>query len=234
MKDSIQYGSSLIKFDLEYSDRKTLGIKVHPNKRIEVNAPIGATDENIREKVKSKAHWIIKQQEYFLSFHPLTPPRKFVTGETHLYLGKQYRLRLIKSDEESVKLYGGYITVTSKDKSDKKNIENLLNIWYEEKAKVHFKQLFEKRISNIMSTRLEQTSLYCKWLKNRWGICNAKGKITLNIELIKAPKKCIEYVIVHEICHLSHLNHSKSFYILLEKHYPNWRETKYQLEHSMV
>lgn len=233
MKESIQYGSSLIKFDVEYSDRKTLGIKVHPDKRVEVSAPVGSATDKIKEKVKSKANWILKQQEFFLSFHPLTPSRKYISGETHLYLGKQYRLRVIKSKEESVKLYSGYITINCVDKLDVKNIKRLLNTWYKEKAIIHFNELF-KTLSNSISPANKETTLDIKWMKNRWGTCNAQGKITLNIELIKAPKKCIEYVIAHEICHLSHLNHSKSFYNLLEKYYPNWRETKYVLEHFMV
>ena len=234
MKSSIQYGSSLIKFELEFSDRKTLGIKVHPDKSVQVDAPFDSTKEKINEKVRSKARWIIKQQEFFLSFHPLTPPRKFITGETHLYLGKQYRLKIIESPEESVKLYSGYITVNCKDKSDKKEIEQLLKKWYKSKAEVHFNQLFENWKSHLSLSKNNNATLNYKWMNKRWGTCNNEGQITLNIELIKAPKKCIEYVIVHEVCHLSYLNHSKSFYNLLEKHYPEWRNTKYQLEHFMV
>ena len=234
MQESIQYGSSLIKFDLKYSDRKTLGIKVHPDKRVEVDAPIDSSKDKIKEKVKSKANWILKQQEFFLSFHPLTPPRKYISGETHLYLGKQYRLRLKKSTNESVKLYAGYINISCKDKSNKVLIRTRLDSWYKEKAEVHFQEIFKSRISDFTLGNKVKPTIQLKWMKNRWGTCNNQGLITLNLELIKSPKNCIEYVIAHEICHLSYLNHSKSFYKLLEKHYPKWRETKYQLEHFMV
>ncbi len=234
MKKSIQYGSSLIEFDLEFSDRKTLGIKVHPDKRVQVSAPFDSTEAKVNKKIYSKASWIIKQQDFFLSFHPLTPPRKYVSGETHLYLGKQYRLRLVQSEEESVKLYSGYITVQCKDKEDKRTIEKLLKKWYRDKAEMHFYILFKKRVSQMIPSKDSSTSLALKWMSKRWGICNSQSQVTLNIELIKAPKKCIEYVIVHELCHLSYLNHSKSFYNLLEKHFPNWKNTKYQLEHFMV
>lgn len=234
MKSSIQYGSSLIEYDLEFSDRKTLGIKVHPDKSVHVTAPQGSTHVKIEQKVRSKASWILKQQDFFLSFHPLTPKRKYISGETHLYLGKQYRLRLILSEIESVKLYSGYITISCKDKSDKKRIEKLLKNWYKEKAKIHFQILFENWSSIIRSTHIANTSIISRWMNNRWGSCDKKGQITLNIELIKAPKRCIEYVIVHEICHLTHLNHSKSFYDLLDSTYPKWRKTKSRLEHFMV
>lgn len=219
---------------MEYSDRKTLGIKVHPDRRVEVHAPIDSTPEKIKEKVKSKANWILKQQEFFLSFHPLTPPRKYISGETHLYLGKQYRLRLHNSSDESVKLYAGYINISCQDKTDKVLIKKLLDAWYTKKATSHFQELFHKRIANFELDRETKPTLRLKWMKNRWGVCNSHGLITLNLELIKAPKTCIEYVIVHEICHLSYLNHSTSFYNLLEQHYPRWRKTKHQLEHFMV
>ena len=234
MKESVKYGSSLIKYDLEFSDRKTLGIKVHPDRSVHVDAPLESNKTKISEKVRSKASWILKQQDFFLSFHPLTPPRKFISGETHLYLGKQYRLKIIQGDNESVKLYSGYVNVRCIDVENRKRISHLLNEWYKEKAKIHFEQLFECWTTKISFAKKSNSSLSCKWLKNRWGLCNKQGVITLNNELIKAPKKCIEYVIVHEICHLAHLNHSKSFYNLLEKHFPDWRESKYKLEHFMV
>lgn len=234
MKESVQYGSSLIKFDLAYSDRKTLGIKVHPDKRVEVIAPIDSTKDKIKEKVKSKANWILKQQEYFLSFHPLTPPRKYISGETHLYLGKQYRLKIKQSKEESVKLIGGNIIIETTNKTNKDRIEKQLNQWYESNAKKHFKEIFDKWISIYPSNKLKNPTLALQWMKKRWGSCDQKGKIKLNVELVKAPKICIEYVIVHEICHLTYLNHSKDFYKLLNKHYPNWRKVKTRLEHFMA
>jgi len=233
MKHSIQYGSSLIQFDLEYADRKTLGIKVHPDKRVQVIAPIDSDKEKIDKKVKSKARWILKQQEFFLSFHPLTPPRKYVSGETHLYLGKQYRLKLKHAEEESVKLLGGNIIIKCFDKKDTGRVRDLLKDWYKQKALNHFSFLFSKWIDTLSPSE-DEVELNYKWMKKRWGSCDSSGNITLNLELIKAPKPCIEYVIVHEICHLTYLNHSRNFYKLLEQKFPKWRKRKYQLEHFMV
>jgi len=234
MKQSIQYGKSIIDFDLEYADRKTLGIKVFPDKKVEVIAPFDATEEKIMEKVKQKAAWIQKQQEFFLSFHPLTPPRNYVSGETYLYLGRQYRLKLVESNEACVKMVRGFIFIHCNDKTDKSKIKAQLDNWYKEKAEIHFPQLFSKWLPITKSFYPSEVDLKYRWMKKRWGSCDDKGQITLNIELIKSPKKCIEYVIVHEFCHLAFLNHSKAFYDLLEKHFPTWRETKNYLEHFMV
>jgi predicted metal-dependent hydrolase len=234
MKQSITYGTTIIEYNLEYSDRKTLGIKVHPDSSVNVTAPTDSTNNKIKEKVKSKAHWILKQQEYFISFRPLTPPRKYISGETHLYLGKQYRLKVKQSKEESVKLIGGKIIIKTNSKKDKERIEKQLCQWYKSKAKKHFKEIFDKWISIYPSNKLKNPSLALHWMKKRWGSCDQKGMIKLNVELIKAPKPCIEYVMVHEICHLTHLNHSKDFYKLLDKYYPIWRKVKTRLEHFMA
>ncbi len=234
MKDKIQYGNTLINYNLELNDRKTLGIKVHPDKSVKVYAPQESNIDKIREKVKKKASWILKQQDFFLSFHPLTPARKFISGETHLYLGRQYRLKLHKKTEESVKLAGGYIHICIKNTDDKKNIERLLKQWYKEKASYHFKHLFDENVTVSKSFYEGEPQLTFRWMKKRWGSCNKNGKIHLNIELIKAPKKCIEYVMVHELCHLKYLNHSSAFYSLLDEIYPDWKVTKDRLERLMV
>ncbi|NNE33238.1 MAG: M48 family metallopeptidase [Winogradskyella sp.] len=234
MKDRVTYGTTVIEYDLEYKSRKTLGIKVHPDKTVKVFAPEETSIEKVREKVHKKSSWILKQQDFFLSFHPITPPRKFVSGETHLYLGKQYRLKLHESSRQMVKLSGGRIHVYIKNKEDKKAIERLLKGWYKQKAEKHFKDLFNELKSLSKSFYEGVPQLTYRWMKKRWGSCDKNGKVHLNLELIKAPKKCIEYVIVHELCHLKYLNHSTAFFELLQKVYPDWRATKDRLERLMV
>lgn len=233
-KQQIQYGSTTIEYSLEYADRKTLGIRVHPDNTVQVIAPNDSGEEKIRERLKSKAAWIIKQQDFFISFHPLTPARRFVSGETHLYLGRQYRLKLQESETESVKLYAGNIWVNVRDKTDKTRVENLLKAWYRSKAEIHFEAMFKAQSVRIKTFYAGVPTLKYRWMQKRWGSCDKNGQIHLNLELIKAPKKCIEYVIVHELCHLVHLNHSSAFYKLLEKVYPDWEVTKDSLERVMV
>ena len=230
MKAQIQYGASIIDYSLMFVKRKTLGIKVHPDQSVEVVAPIGSTADRVKEKVKSKASWILKQQDYFQSFYPLTPPRQYVSGETHLYLGKQYRLKLHEAQKEEVKLHGSYLSVFLKDKSDKEKAEQLLKGWYKEKATQHFQTLYEKKRTMADAFKKQPSSLKYRWMKKRWGSCSRRGNILLNLELIKAPKSCIEYVLIHELCHLEHQNHSKAFYALLERYCPQWQAVKHRLE----
>ena len=117
MNETIQYGSKIIDFRLEYSARKSLGITVTPDMEVLVKAPTDTTMELVKEKIRKKAPWIIKQQRFFLSFQPKTPQRKYISGETHLYLGRQYRLKILIGVDESVKLKGKFIEVTVNEKS---------------------------------------------------------------------------------------------------------------------
>lgn len=224
---SIQFGSKTIQFSLFFTERKTLGITVTPNLEVIVKAPIESDLELIKEKVTKKAPWIIKQQGYFLSFYPKNITKKYVAGETHLYLGKQYKLKVITSDRDSVKLKGGYIEVSSLNKS---NVKTLLLDWYFTKSTNKFHEIASPLIERFKKYGVEPTSIVLKEMPTRWGSCTPKGKIILNPELIKAPKGCIEYVIIHELCHLIHLDHTNKFLDLQTKEMPDWERWKMKLE----
>lgn len=231
MKSSVQFGSRLIPFNLEYSKRKSLGITVTPEMKVLIKAPDGTTLEKIKEKVRHRAPWIIKQQGFFLSFHPKTPERRFVSGESHLYMGRQYRLKIKSGKTESVKIKGGFIEVTSNDKS---KVKRLMKEWYLENSKVKFKKLAQSLIIRFRKYNVEPSSVVFREMPTRWGSCTPKGKIILNPELIKAPKGCIEYVIVHELCHLVHHDHTQRFIDLQTREMPDWEKWKTKLERLMV
>jgi predicted metal-dependent hydrolase len=230
-KEKIQFGSKEIAFQLEYQERKSLGITVHSNQDVTVKAPLDAPIEKVREKIKKRAPWILKQQSYFLFFEPKTPSRKYISGETHLYLGRQYRLKIIKSQEEKVKMMRGYIEVHT---TDKIRAKPLLLDWYKSHAEVRFQQYAQPWIVRFKKYGVEPSSIVIKWMEKRWGSCTPKGKIILNTELVKAPKGCIEYVIVHELCHLVHHNHSRAFFELQTKEMPEWEKWKDRLEKMLV
>ncbi|MBK7698568.1 MAG: M48 family metallopeptidase [Saprospiraceae bacterium] len=231
MIDQIEFGSLTIIYTVEYSERKTLGITVTPDMNVLVRAPFDASCDKIREKLKTKAPWIIKQKSFFLSFHPKTPERKYISGETHLYLGRQYRLKIVLGSTESVKLKGKFIEVTTIDKS---NVPSLMKTWYLERARHKFNNLAIPLIAQFSKYNVHPTSIILRNMSSRWGSCTPKGKIILNPELIKAPKRCIEYVIIHELCHLVHHDHTQKFIDLQTKEMPDWSKWKHKLENMMV
>ncbi|MFY0673980.1 MAG: M48 family metallopeptidase [Bacteroidia bacterium] len=228
---TISFGSRKIDYELTYQDRKTLGIKVYPDCKVKVIAPVDTTNEKLQAKVKEKAPWILKQQSEFLSYHPLTPPRTYVNGETHLYLGRQYRLRLEPSKENTIKLYRGKLIVFQKGNV---SAEKQLEKWYRQKADAHFKELLEASLTKFKKYKVQEPKLQIRYMPTRWGSCTPKGKVILNPELIKAPKGCIEYVIIHELCHLVYHNHTKDFYNLQEAIMPDWKKWKNRLERTLT
>lgn len=231
---SIPYGNSRIDFNLKRKERKTLGIKVYPDGSTIVTAPIETPYAIVTEKVKSKAQWIDKQKDFFMLFEPRTKEKLYESGESHLYLGKNYRLKITESNINLVKLKGGYILIGIKDKYNKKLIEKELKKWYKSKAVIHFQNLFDNRLGLAQELTDKEASIKYEWFNNRWGSCFKNGTISLNLELIKSPKDCIDYVIVHEMCHLVHYNHSNKFYNLLDKKLPNWRDSKEKLERLLA
>ncbi|PLX05345.1 MAG: metal-dependent hydrolase [Marinilabiliales bacterium] len=231
MVDTVQFGSKKIDFRICFSDRKTLGITITPEMEVVVKAPVKTSNEKIKEKVLKKALWIIRQQNFFLAFYPKTPEKKFVSGETHLYMGRQYRLKVTVGKSDEVKYKGRFIELSCKKNSDRKEI---LKKWYKERAKMKFSEIAEPLIERFKKYNVEPQSLYIQEMSNRWGSCTPKGKIILNTELIKAPRPCIEYVIIHELCHLVHHNHTGKFIELQTKEMPDWEKWKEKLENLLA
>ncbi|MBX3291813.1 MAG: M48 family metallopeptidase [Acidobacteria bacterium] len=227
MKTHIQFGSTLIDFELVFSERKTLGITVRPDSSVIVAAPIGSQLDDISRKIRKKAPWILKQRNFFLTFEPRTPPRRFVSGETHLYAGRQYQLRIENAESDSVKLIGRYLEVKT---TNKKYAEVLVRTWYAEKAQQKLTSIALPLIHRFRNNGVEPKALIFKEMPQRWGSCTARGKIILNPELVKAPKGCIEYVVIHELCHLVHHDHTKKFFDLQKREMPDWEKWKAKLE----
>lgn len=231
MIESIQFGSRKVEFYLEFSSRKTLGISVSPDLKILVKVPLDYPLEMIKDRIRKRTPWIIRQQSFFSSFYPKMPDRKFVSGETHLYLGRQYMLKVTSGKKDEVKYKGRYIEVITRDKTKSKE---LVNQWYREKAKDKFAEIAEPIIQRFKKYNVEPKAIYIQKMLTRWGSCTKSGKVILNPELIKASRACIEYVIIHELCHLVHHNHTHKFLELQTKEMPDWEKWKTKLERLLA
>ncbi|MBF0479969.1 MAG: M48 family metallopeptidase [Candidatus Omnitrophica bacterium] len=227
------YGKWKIQYDVHFVDRKTLEIAVHPDERVEVKAPLNTTQKEIQKKVNKRARWIRRKILYFKQFHPRTPARQYVGGETHLYLGRQYRLKIKKLKKESVNFSGAYLQMFVNDRHDRVRIKELLEQWYFQKAQINFDSCF-KHCENFFDKQLLSPKFKIKRMKARWGSLSPQKKLTLNVDLIKYPKECIEYVIAHELCHLKFFNHGSAYYRLLEKIMPDWKKRKARLEQIAI
>jgi len=233
MERSVKYGTSRIRFSVVRSDRKTLAIEVHPDLSVRAVAPKKAKVNEVKERVLKRALWIKKQQRYFEQFLPRTPRREYVSGETHYYLGRRYVLRVRKSDTNRVTVKGSDLVVYVEWPDDRESVKGLLGGWYCMQARQRFARSVENYFAKFKRTELEKPTLTIRRMSRRWGSCTPSGKIILNPEIIKAPGKCIDYVVVHELCHLIHPNHGSAFQKLLHKVMPDWERWKLRLEKVM-
>jgi hypothetical protein len=230
-KDSILYGSTLIEFNIEFVERKTLGIKVHPDGTVSLKAPINATLDDIRNKVHHRAAWILRQRRYFESFGTPTTERQYISGESHLYLGRQYMLRIKEGKSNTVRYQNNILEVVCQNK---KGAAKVLQLWYLERAQIKFPEYAKPIIEQFAAYGVQPKSVGIRKMEKRWGYCTKDGNIYLNPRLICAPRCCIEYVITHELCHLVHRNHTKEFYALLSKEMPHWEKWKAKLERTLI
>lgn len=230
-RDHIQYGATIIDYDIEFAQRKTLSICVNPDSSVCLRAPIDATLEQIQQKVHKRASWILKQKRFFESFGTSTTKRQYISGESHLYLGRQYMLRVKESNVSAVHYQNNIIEIECRHKKD---AGILLQTWYRQRANVKFQEYAQPIIEQFSIYGVKPQSLSIKKMDKRWGYCTIDGHITLNPRLICAPRCCIEYVITHELCHLIYRSHNKEFYALLTKEMPHWEKWKNKLERILM
>jgi predicted metal-dependent hydrolase len=216
---------------LRRTNRKTLAISVHPDGTVELTAPQRAEVGLILAKVAKRTVWIRRQQRTFIVMNAKRAPLHFSSGATHRYLGRQYRLKVIKGKPLGVKLSGGFFRVTV-ERSDEADVERLVSTWLRERASEQFTRRIEKWRTWCQQNRLPSPYLVLRTMPKRWGSAQINGQIALNPKLVRAPSVCIDYVIAHEICHLKHPDHGTAFYRQLGKLLPDWPRLKRRLEEA--
>lgn len=216
--------------------RKTLAIEVHPDSSVWVIAPLDTSLDAICQRVQARGRWIVKQQAQYRAYPTPLPERRYYSGEGYRYLGKQYRLKVLAGEREGVRLWHGKLEVTTKDPEDGKKVRQLLVAWMRKRAQVVFQERLEVclRTAAVCHDPLHApVSVNLRTMPQRWGSCTKQGDILLNPILVSAPKDCIDYVIMHELCHRVHHNHSPQFFALLSRCMPDWEARKARLNRTV-
>ncbi|VAX07873.1 Putative predicted metal-dependent hydrolase [hydrothermal vent metagenome] len=231
-KQTLQYGDNKITYQVFFipKQKATIIIDVLPNGSVQVKAPEATTLKDIKLAVHKRTRWIhnhITKIKHQLA-HVL--PRQYVSGESHYYLGRRYILKviLVKNKKPQVKLLRGQLQVHTQSRKIE-SIKELLHIWYVD----HAEKVFERRLKSII-LQIPWLKQIPPWkiraMKKQWGNCSPQGILSLNPYLVKAPRECVDYVILHELCHLKEHNHSKKFYSLLGRFMPEWKSVKVKLD----
>jgi predicted metal-dependent hydrolase len=224
------YGTTTISYELRYARRKTLGIQVRPDTTVRVIAPAGATLPAIEEVLQRKAAWIVRKQAEVATYRSPTPPRRYVSGETYFFLGKQLQLKVEQGRKTSVTPDAQWLRIQTPNSADPPAIAALLETWYRRQAQTVFAEVLAAAAQRVLPLGIvAPATIRIRRMKTRWGSCTSKGAITLNLRLIQVERTLIEYVLVHELCHLAQHNHSPAYYKLLDRALPGWRARKKQL-----
>lgn len=234
-RGNISFGKHQIEFVVHRRDRNTLEIAVEPDTSVVVAAPLAVTSDAINEKVRKRAAWILRQQSFFNQYLPRTPQRQFIAGETHLYLGRQYRLKVVPHVQAGVMLTRGFIWVQSYRPDNREITRSLVTGWYSDRAHIKFRERLEVNLNRFPEPEtFRPHGLIIRQLRQRWGSMSPARRLLLNKRLIEAPVDAIDYVITHELCHIAEPHHGPAFFDFLNVILPDWEKRKRRLEKTMA
>ncbi|NHN89468.1 M48 family metallopeptidase [Acetobacter conturbans] len=207
-----------------------LRIKVHPDLTVQAVVPEGTSDADLERALQQKTRWIWQKLRDFKTVQAHATPREYVSGESHFYLGRRHLLKVHHHPEapETVRMLRGRLEVSVRERHALR-VQKLLEIWYFTRAQ----QVFCHRLTALLPTTLWVTTppaLKIQVMQTQWGNCSPGGTVTLNPHLVKAPRDCIDYVILHEMCHLKEHNHGTAFWTLLGRIMPDWERHKARLD----
>ena len=228
------YGQKEIRYRVVQNERLKEKVRIHvlANGRVEVEAPPGSSMRQIGVAVRKRARWIAKRTADHLDRRAGVLPREYVSGETCFYLGRRYQLKVAPlaagAKASAVAMKGAFIRVSVTDAHPQK-VRRFLRAWYRERAEEYLSKRLQQIVADIPWVR-SCPRIKLSLMRKQWGSCSPSGAIHLNPDLVRAPRECIDYVIVHELCHLHERNHSKRYYAMLDKHFPGWRPVKQRLD----
>ncbi|HEX8225895.1 MAG TPA: SprT family zinc-dependent metalloprotease [Allosphingosinicella sp.] len=229
----VRLGAEDIPYAISFSDRRTLGITVQPDGALIVTAPAGTPREAVEARLRKRGAWILKTRRDFERLRPRTPERRYIAGETHRFLGRQYRLRIDPAGQRTVTVTREHILVGGIPADESNRIRNRLAAWYQREARRVIRERFDACWGQHGIG--QPPRLVVRPIEKRWASLSARGRsLLVNRRLVEADVDAIDFVIVHELCHLIHHDHSPEFLALLGARMPDWVQRKARLERWML
>lgn len=230
---NICWGKRRVVAELFRTDKPTLRISVQPTGKVAIFAPAGKEIDEIKSRALQKGAWIFAQIDTIAQRPKVTPKRRFISGETHLLLGRQYRLSIEQSDDPHVRLEDRRLVISTRTTQDKAHCRRLLQAFYTLTAGAIFRQRFEVVAEPFIRKGLKRPSLVIRSMSKRWGSFTPSGRVVLNVDLVRASPRLIDYVICHELAHAFFPDHGDEWRSLLGATMPDWEKRKAQLEEAL-
>lgn len=232
IKKSVVVENREICYQLERKNVKNLNLRVRKDGCVFVSANEKVSCEEIDMFIRSKAFYIFKAIDCFRDMAQYRPqPKQYVSGETFYIQGRGLRLQVSQAKKDTISSDGVYIFLEVKDISDIEKKQRMVIRFLDQECKTIFSEVLEDLYPMVKKYGIEKPTMRIRDMETQWGSCLTKKRIiTLNKRLLEAPRNCIEYVVMHELCHLIHPNHSKQFYSFLTMLMPDWKERKVYLD----
>lgn len=226
-KHSIQYENKTINYTLYRKKVKNINLRIKRDGSVFVSANHKVPIDYINSFLESKGNWILKNMEIIKNKNELAEECNFGENDKIFYLGHEYILKIIPFQQNKIIYDSRYIYLYTKYVKDSNKKKEIYEKWLREKSKEVFSKSLDKMYLLIKDYGVEKPTFSIRKMKSRWGSCmKYKNKINLNLYLMKTKEDCIDYVILHELVHLVHFNHSKNFYKLLDDLMPDWRQRR--------
>lgn len=219
--------------EIRRSARRTLSIEVHPDLRVILRAPLRCPESLVQQFLASRRAWIERQQAHFRAQAPRPRRSPGDAGPRHRWLGQSFSLRLLPAARGEPRFQDGVLELRGRHAKDEAAATRALLEWYRAEARRLFERLIDQWHSHPRFQRYPRPPLKIRAMRSRWGSLSPRTGMCLNLLLIHAPLPAIEYVVVHELCHLRYRGHGKGFYGVLESVLPDWRTRKQLLEASL-
>lgn len=229
----IYWGERRVTAELTRTVRRALRIDVRPTGEVIVFAPVGEELDEVRARAQRKGAWIFAQIDTIAQRPRVTPERRYISGETHLLLGRQYRLSVEESETPHVRIDGGRMVIAARVPEDQPHCRRLLQSFYRLKAREVLRQRFDIVLEPFVRRGLRRPSLVIRPMAKRWGSYTPRGRVLLNIDLVRASPGLIDYVICHELAHAFFPDHGDGWRKLLKTVMPDWEKRKEVLEAAL-
>ena len=229
---TVYVNDTAIEYQLERKNVKNVNLRVRPDRTVYVSANKKVSTDKIDAFVCEKGEFVLsalKRFEELVKYKPRPP--QYVSGETFYILGHGLRLDVKQSTKNEITSDGIYIRLSVKDTEDIEKKKRMVTKFMNNQCKEIFSEIIREIYPIFEKYGVSMPELRVRDMETRWGSCSPKrGVVTLNKRLLEAPRNCVEYVVMHEMCHFIHPNHSKYFYGFLTMLMPDWKEKKTTLD----
>lgn len=231
----IKYKDQYFEYEIIKKKIKNIGIRITNEGKVVVTSPAFLEDSYIHDVIYKKADWILSKLKLAGEMNSSVPDRKYSCGDSIVYLGREYKLKVIEEVEVNCTLrkngaeFEVHVKTEWSGEEREKYIRDGLKEWYKHEA---FRVFKDRTLVFADMLKLYPSNIRVKEQKSIWGSCSSRNNINFNWKLIMAPQAVLDYIVVHELCHLRHRDHSKNFWGLVEQTMPDYKDKRKWLKEN--